>query len=184
MFFQVLQIIYFSVPVRIELDLRFAPPCSSWVLISANSTGRTTWNPLGFTQYPRVAWNNDLVHKVSILLELCTALDIYFIVEQPASSRMWSHPRLIGQHTTGDIHISPALFLPSACPSPKRCATWFWGAKCDQTRPLQVWSDVAELFSWLMRANMSIGSRPGSSCAICIGSRKLLTDLDLHFGRV
>ena len=35
-----------------------------------------------------------MVSKVSILLELCVAFSVDFIVEQPLSSVMWEHPRM------------------------------------------------------------------------------------------
>lgn len=72
-----------------------APPCSSWVFLSKSTTGRKPWCPLGFQDNPRVSWNNVLVHRLCCLLELATCFEIFWIVEQPTSSTLWSHPRCV-----------------------------------------------------------------------------------------
>jgi hypothetical protein len=91
----------FSMVCKLVLRLRpsgflwAAPPCSSWVFLSKNSTGRRKCTPLGFQENFRVSWNNTLVHRLCCLLELATSFQIFWILEQPTSSTLWQHPRCI-----------------------------------------------------------------------------------------
>lgn len=71
-----------------------APPCSSWVFLSAGTTKRKKTNPMGDCENEKVVWNNKLVHKLACLLEFASMFGIYFIIEQPTSSILWQHPRI------------------------------------------------------------------------------------------
>ena len=72
-----------------------APPCSSWVFLSVSSTGRSCSQPLGNETNDRVHWNNNLVHKLCMFLELASFLGMTWAIEQPTSSTLWRHPRVI-----------------------------------------------------------------------------------------
>ena len=75
----------------------WAPPCSSWVWMSRHSTSRTAVAPLGtrLRNHPSVVANNRLVSRLCILLDMCWKRGVYYIIEQPATSLMWQHPRLM-----------------------------------------------------------------------------------------
>jgi len=74
--------------------LWLAPPCSTWAWMSRASTGRQL-NILGFHEESHyVKSQNMLVDRMVYLLVLCIKRGVHFIVEQPASSVMWQHPRM------------------------------------------------------------------------------------------
>ena len=75
-----------------------ATVCSTWVFMSKSSTGRHLSN-MGFN-IPCVQYANNMVHRVCMLLELCTACCVYWVVEQPKSSTMHLHDRWVamGRH--------------------------------------------------------------------------------------
>ena len=74
-----------------------APPCSTWVWMSRSSTGRSdkSHGPLGDPDNENVQRQNVLVARMCYLLALCWARGVYFIIEQPSSSVMMKHPRLV-----------------------------------------------------------------------------------------
>jgi hypothetical protein len=74
-----------------------APPCSTWVWMSRSSTGRSdkSHGTLGDPDNLNVQRQNILVARMCYLLALCWARGVHFIIEQPASSVMMKHPRLV-----------------------------------------------------------------------------------------
>ena len=63
--------------------------------------------------------NNRLVSRVVLLLEVAHQRRVVYIIEQPESSLMWSHPRLqktIKRHMASDIHMHMGAF---GGPTPK-----------------------------------------------------------------
>lgn len=58
---------------------------------SRSSTGRSRANPMGNTDYPSTRLGNLLAARTLILLWLCAAKSIWYIVEQPSSSLMQYH---------------------------------------------------------------------------------------------
>ena len=71
----------------------WAPPCSSWVWISRATNKRSVDDPLGDENQKRVRWNNRLVSRLMILLELVRFLGLFWILEQPQSSIILEHPK-------------------------------------------------------------------------------------------
>ena len=71
-----------------------APPCSTWVFMSMSSTGRHL-DVMGNTHSPYVQAQNALVGRLIYVLALCMDRGIFWLIEQPASSVMFSHPRWI-----------------------------------------------------------------------------------------
>ena len=71
-----------------------APPCSSWIFLSTGTTKRSRLSPNGDTGNTKVLWNNALVWRVSILVEICALFAIYVILEQPTSSLMFVYERM------------------------------------------------------------------------------------------
>ena len=68
-----------------------APVCSSWVYLSRGSTGRSAGYPLGSVA-ETCADANYMVCRVVLLLFLCIAKQLWFIVEQPQGSLLQYHP--------------------------------------------------------------------------------------------
>jgi len=73
--------------------LWLAPPCSSWVWMSRFSTGRHL-SLLGHLFNNNVQSQNALVGRLCYVIVLAIKRGVFFIIEQPASSIMWDHPRL------------------------------------------------------------------------------------------
>ena len=71
--------------------LWMAPPCGSWVWMSASSTGRTAQDPCG-KDVPSTRINNMLADRICYLMLLAFALGIFVIIEQPWSSVLWEKP--------------------------------------------------------------------------------------------
>ena len=69
-----------------------APVCSTWVFMSRGSTGRSKNLPLGDRTRSCVRNANIMVARVVLIIWLCSALGIYFILEQPMHSLMEMHP--------------------------------------------------------------------------------------------
>lgn len=74
--------------------LWLAPPCSTWVWLSRSSTGRRPHRPAGDEHKENVMRQNMLVGRLCYLINLAWHLGVYFIIEQPASTVMFSYPRL------------------------------------------------------------------------------------------
>ena len=64
----------------------FAPPCNSWVWLSRGKTLRSPACPEGNTLNYNVRMANCLAARVGLLIALCYAMNIDWILEQPASS--------------------------------------------------------------------------------------------------
>ena len=69
--------------------------CSSWVFMSRSSTGRYEFAPLGVLPRSAVVEGaNRMVAFMSLIMLWSTALSCSFILEQPATSIMYLHPRM------------------------------------------------------------------------------------------
>ncbi len=68
------------------------PPCSLWTFMSSSVHRRTSDCPGGDTTNWKVRMSNAVVDNLVALL--CVACDrgVYWVVEQPATSRMWDWP--------------------------------------------------------------------------------------------
>ena len=69
-----------------------APPCSSWIFATRWTSGRVG-DVLGHTESAYIQGQNALVARLVYVLTLCCKRGVWWIVEQPASSIMWEHPR-------------------------------------------------------------------------------------------
>lgn len=72
-----------------------ATVCSTWVWISRSSTGRNQWNPLGRRGVRCVEDANEMVAKMTLILWLLQAKNCVWVYEQPSSSLLWHHPRMV-----------------------------------------------------------------------------------------
>ena len=68
--------------------------CSTWVFMSKSSTGRHI-HVLGYQDNIGVHYANVMVHRVCLLLELATSINVDWVVEQPRSSTLHEHPRWV-----------------------------------------------------------------------------------------
>ena len=69
-----------------------ACPCRSWIWISLGTTLRHL-NVLGDLTNPMIRAQNALVCRTIYVLVLCIKRGIYWLLEQPASSALFRHPR-------------------------------------------------------------------------------------------
>lgn len=71
----------------------FGIVCSSWVWMSRGSTGRDEINVLGSASSPAAVSGNLMVSRVMALYWVAIARGHMVVLEQPASSIMFRHPR-------------------------------------------------------------------------------------------
>jgi len=74
--------------------LWLAPPCSTWVFFSRHSSGRKH-NPLGNGKHMTTIAQNRLVSRLCHILWVAFKRAVYVVIEQPISSLMKLHPRLM-----------------------------------------------------------------------------------------
>lgn len=75
--------------------LWLAPVCSSWVFLCLGTSKRHKFfNMLGDTDLEFVRKANIMVSRCAILIRLCFALGVHWMLEQPLSSLMIFHDRL------------------------------------------------------------------------------------------
>ena len=69
--------------------------CSSWVWMCRSVSRRTAWNPLGDQSRDFVMAGNIMVSRMCLILLVSCVRNVMYILEQPASSLMIMHPRLV-----------------------------------------------------------------------------------------
>ncbi len=95
-----------------------APPCSSCAWLTRHSSGRDVLTEGDLTQAAIVA-QNALVERVVLLLDVLHARGCHWLVEQPASSVLWSYPAMqacIRRH--GAASCTPDMGGPSRVAPP------------------------------------------------------------------
>lgn len=70
-------------------------PCSSWTFLNRGTSGRSSERPLGNEQVPSVRLANEIVSKVVLLLIMAACRHAAWTTEQPISSLMDRHPRML-----------------------------------------------------------------------------------------
>jgi hypothetical protein len=73
--------------------LHWATVCSSWVTINRGTSGRGVSNPLGNVDRLYVRDANTMVSRMCLCILFGVCLNLDWILEQPLSSIMTSHPR-------------------------------------------------------------------------------------------
>ena len=71
--------------------------CSSWVWVSRSTTKRTGDNVLGDESVPCVQQGNIMVSRMCLIWHIVKMRECVYILEQPQSSLMFSHPRVHDQ---------------------------------------------------------------------------------------
>ena len=69
--------------------------CSSWTFVNRGTSRRSAARPLGDVDRPTVAQGNLLAVRSAILIWILHAVGAVWVVEQPVSSLLWHHPRLV-----------------------------------------------------------------------------------------
>ena len=90
-----------------------APVCSNWIWLVRSVSGRCSAYPLGFEWVPDVEWSNRMVSRVVLILLICNALGVCWVIEQPLSSVLWLHPRFqnfLRQHRTYRVTLDMFSF--------------------------------------------------------------------------
>lgn len=90
-----LKAVQLTLRLRIGGLLWSGTPCSTWIFLARGSTGRSQGNPLGRTEVKCVSDANIVVARVSLLIMLAVARGASWAVEQPSSSLMPRHPRMV-----------------------------------------------------------------------------------------
>lgn len=70
--------------------------CSSWTAVNRGTSRRSAATPLGDAAVPSVALGNLLAVRSAILIWVLEAAGAVWLVEQPLSSLLWHHPRMVG----------------------------------------------------------------------------------------
>ncbi len=89
-----------------------APPCSTWIWLSRNSTGRNL-APQGNVLSRSVVAQNALVERLVLVLEILTLRRVHWIIEQPANSVMWQYPameQLLHRHGVLPVHLEMGAY--------------------------------------------------------------------------
>jgi len=79
----------------------FATVCSTWVWVSRSSTGRTSENVYGNTALQCVRLANLMVTRTTILAIYMMCRNIRWMLEQPSSSLMEKHKRMLFLRSVG-----------------------------------------------------------------------------------
>jgi hypothetical protein len=70
-------------------------PCSSWTFLNRGTSQRSAERPLGNQQEVSVLRANEIVSKVALLCLVAACRHVAWSTEQPLSSLMDKHPRLV-----------------------------------------------------------------------------------------
>ncbi|CAJ1355964.1 unnamed protein product, partial [Effrenium voratum] len=85
-----------------------APVCSTWVFMSRGSTLRSPTRPLGRGDSQKVADGNLHVARCAVLCILAAAKRIFWLLEQPSTSIMETHPSF--QKMLKILHVRKLIF--------------------------------------------------------------------------
>ncbi|CAJ1372230.1 unnamed protein product [Effrenium voratum] len=85
-----------------------APVCSTWVFMSRGSTLRSPTRPLGRGDSQKVADGNLHVARCAVLCILAAAKGIFWLLEQPSTSIMETHPSF--QKMLKILHVRKLIF--------------------------------------------------------------------------
>ena len=70
-----------------------APVCSSFSYMCTGQSGRSYFCPLGFEEVRWVREGNIMCSRVVLLIWLCCALELIFLLEQPGEAKFGNMPR-------------------------------------------------------------------------------------------
>ena len=110
----------------------FATVCSTWVWISRASTQRSLGNPLGNVKSKGVAQANAMVTRMVLLICFLASRFIGWVLEQPASSLMARHPRMLMLQKMADTNPSLTGFY--------EVFTYMGAFGAETKKPTKLWS--------------------------------------------
>ena len=73
----------------------WATVCSSWVTINRGTSQRSPDNVLGNERYEYIRLANIMVSRTALAILFGLCFGVHFVLEQPLSSLMFSHPRVV-----------------------------------------------------------------------------------------
>ena len=111
-----------------------APCCGSWVWINKGTSKRSALNPLGNESVNSVRLGNLFAARCAILALLCSACSIEWIVEQPGTSSIGSHPRWWVLKKA--VKVYTGRFWMGSFGSSTRKRTVLWSSSADLIRPI------------------------------------------------
>ena len=99
-----------------ELSMtHWATVCSSWVWLSRSQSMRSELHPLGDESYDWVCKANIMVSRMALIWMVLQMRRCLYILEQPSSSVMWAHPRLIAWPRLMSTHTWMGCFMAPTC---------------------------------------------------------------------
>lgn len=72
----------------------FGIPCSTFCMLNYATHRRSKYRGLGNSAHESVRLANRLVSRAALLLMVLSALQIFWIIEQPLNSKLTTHPRM------------------------------------------------------------------------------------------
>jgi len=115
-----------------------APVCSTWVFMSRGSTLRSKSRPLGRRDSLAVREGNLLTVRALILLIICTAKGIWWVLEQPSTSIMEYHPLFQELLKMITVHKKGIAMSSFGAPTKKRTTLYSSHAEIDDIDQFQV----------------------------------------------
>ena len=70
------------------------PPCSMWTFLASSVHCRSNQCPEGDTSNKKVRMSNLIVRNLAVLLSIADSRGVYWIIEQPSTSKMFDYPQL------------------------------------------------------------------------------------------
>ena len=119
--------------------VHLAPVCSSWVWVNRGTSKRSREHPLGDTSLAYICQANQMVSRVIMICLVATARGHTFVIEQPSSSVMDSHPKFafmmkLAEHGLLQVHSVRTWFGMFGGESPKPTTLWGNPSWLDQLR--------------------------------------------------
>lgn len=118
---------YHATCIRPGGGLLAAPVCSSFVFMNSGTSGRSQSRPLGREEFQSVANGNILCARTLVILWICAALQIWWIVEQPQGSFMEHHPCF--QHVLALLDVHRHRMTMGSYGGSSEKPTWLYSCK-------------------------------------------------------
>ena len=96
----------------------WATVCSTWIWMAWNNCGRSPSTPMG-RRVPSTLQGNCMVSRMCLVALLLLAKKVAFILEQPSSSLMFKHARLLAEPFCR-FYLYPSWMAAFGGSSPKR----------------------------------------------------------------
>lgn len=98
--------------------------CSSWIWVSRSVTKRSPEQVLGDISVPFVAQGNVMVSRMCLIWHIVKMKECLYILEQPQSSLMFRHPRVLGWNVKITNTWMGCFNAPTAKPTKLASNVW------------------------------------------------------------